>query len=544
MTKHLFIPLIVSLSAILFIRFIIVQWRRHLYRRQSGCQQPKRYPHRLPWLLDPWGRDLQCRRLEGFVQGRFNRLYQEQFLQCGPTFEERSPNGTQLCTIDEDNWRTVLSLKHEDYSKKETRSWSLLRFTGPGILSNEGTAWRQSRDLIKPLFMRAQLSDVARFKRHVDRLMEVLPRDGRTLDLTPWFAKLFLDSGTEFIFGQSFNCLTSDSGQAEEMLNAFRACRRSLGQKRFLYSNMIPFFRDTEFEKNVDIVHAFIDRQVERALSQGRGKETAVHDEKRMNNNSKNDNDNDNTDSKDNNGNSDGKNDDGRARERYVLLDEMAKLAPDPITLRHETLHVFMPSFLSISNIFSSLLFYLARRPDIWAALRREALGLGDEPLTFERIKSLHSFRNVFYEGLRVHGSSGRISRTAIRDTVIPRGGGPDGMGPVFVPKGRRVMLDMYSRLRDPRIWGDDVDVFRPSRFEGRSLGWDFVAFSAGPRICPAQQQSISQSIYLLVRLVQEFPVLENRDPCMEFIEAMSLVSECKNGVLVGLGVSSETEDV
>ncbi|KAG5981516.1 hypothetical protein E4U55_002871 [Claviceps digitariae] len=521
MTKHLLIPLILSLSAILLIRALIVQWRRHFHRRHFGCLPPPKYPHRLPWLLDPWGRDLQRRRLEGYTKGRYNRLFQEQFMQCGHTFEERSPNGTLLCTTDNENWRTILALKAEDYSKQETRSRSMLRFTGPGILSNEGVAWRRSRDLIKPLFVRAELSDVVRFKRHVDKLMEVLPRDGRTLDLMPWMAKLFLDNATEFIFGLSFNCLGGDSAQAEEMLTAFRACRKSLGKKRIVHSKL-PFFRDLEFEKNVEIVHAFVDRQVERALAQSRSKTSAGHDDKTLNN--------DDADA------------DDKTRERYVLLDELAKLAQDPIMLRHETLHVFMPSFLSISNIFSSVLFHLARRPDIWAQLRSEALALGDEPMTFERIKSLHSFRNVFFEGLRVHGSSGRLSRTAIRDTVIPRGGGPDGMSPVLVPKGRRVMLDMYSKLRDPRVWGDDADVFRPSRFEGLRLGWDFVAFSGGPRICPAQQQSITQSIYLLYRMVLEFPVLENRDPCLEFVEAMSLVSESRHGVLVGLGKPSETE--
>ncbi|KAG5913183.1 hypothetical protein E4U42_001388, partial [Claviceps africana] len=97
-----------------------------------------------------------------------------------------------------------------------------------------------------------------------------------------------------------------------------------------------------------------------------------------------------------------------------------------------------------------------------------------------------------------------------------------------------------YAKLHDPRVWGDDVDVFRPDRFRGRRLGWDFVAFSGGPRICPAQQQAITQCMYLLVRLVREFSSMENRDPSVEFVEAMSLVSESRNGVLVGLGEPPE----
>ncbi|KAG5912913.1 hypothetical protein E4U42_001708, partial [Claviceps africana] len=190
MANLLFVPLLLSLSAILLVRSLVIRWRRRLQRRRLGCEPPRKYPHRLPWILDPWGRDLQRRRLEGWTKGRYNRLYQEQFLACGPTFEERSPKGTLLCTVDDDNWRTVLAVRADDYSKEESRSHMIMRFTGPGILTNEGAAWRRSRDLIKPLFVRAELSDVVRFKRHVDRLLGVLPRDGRTVDLMPWMAKL------------------------------------------------------------------------------------------------------------------------------------------------------------------------------------------------------------------------------------------------------------------------------------------------------------------------------------------------------------------
>lgn len=499
------VPVFVSLASILVVRFILVRWRRGQKLRRLGCRAPRRYPHRLPWVLDPWGSDLKRRRLEGFAKGRYNRLFQEQFLECGPTFEERSPHGALLCTTDADNWRTILSLRAEDYNKEEVQEGPMLRFIGPGILTNEGAAWRRSRNLIKPLFVRAELNDVDRFERHVDRLLRVIPRDGQTVDLMPWMTKLFLDSGTEFIFGQSFDCLAGKSAQAEEMLAAFKECRRSLGKSRIL-GGRLPFFRDTEFEKNVEIVHAFVDRQVARALDRAR-------------------------DSNDAGALGD------RSRHHYVLLDELAKVAPDPAMLRFEMLHVFMPAFQSISNVFSSVLFHLARHPDVWADLRGQALALGDddEPVTFELLKSLHSFRNVIYEGLRIHGSSGRLSRTAIRDTVIPRGGGPDGMSPVLVPKGQRVMLELYAKLNDPAVWGDDAHEFRPSRFEGRRLNWDFVAFSGGPRICPAQQQAITQTIYLLVRLTREFEVLENRDPCLEYVEAVSLVSESKNGVQVAL---------
>ncbi|KAG5989561.1 hypothetical protein E4U52_005468 [Claviceps spartinae] len=91
----------------------------------------------------------------------------------------------------------------------------------------------------------------------------------------------FLDSGTEFIFGQSFDCLAGDSTQTDEILIALRACRRSLGKKRIMASSKLPFFRDTEFERNVNLVHSFVDAQVALALEQNRDAISSERGEKK-----------------------------------------------------------------------------------------------------------------------------------------------------------------------------------------------------------------------------------------------------------------------
>lgn len=275
--------------------------------------------------------------------------------------------------------------------------------------------------------------------------------------------------------------------------------------KRRHATSKLGLLFDTSFNENVNKVHAFVDRQVYRALSaadSGDASAERVVD---------------------------------KEGKRYVLLDEAAKQVRDPIELRYEMMNVFLPAFESISVVLANALFHMARNPCIWMDLRRQALALGDQPLTFELLKSLSSFRHVMLESLRLHGSSGRLQRTATRDTVLPRGGGPDGLDPVFVPKGSQVSLDLSSHLNDREVWGDDVHIFRPSRFEGRVTKWDFVPFSGGPRICPAQQQVITQSVYLLVRMVRHFEMIENRDPCLEHVEKLKIMIESRNGVQVAL---------
>lgn len=185
-----FLTVFLSIVTTWVVHLLFSRWQRLDKERRLGCKPPIKYPHRLPWLFDPWGRDLRKQRLQGLKTGRYNRVFQDQFLRCGHTFEERSPIGSLICTTDDDNWRSILSLNSEDYWKQEVKSWAFRRGFGSGIFTNDGIAWRHSRDMIKPLFVRAELNDVDRFKRHVDRLLAVIPRNGSTTDMMPWMSKL------------------------------------------------------------------------------------------------------------------------------------------------------------------------------------------------------------------------------------------------------------------------------------------------------------------------------------------------------------------
>lgn len=94
---------------------------------------------------------------------------------------------------------------------------------------------------------------------------------------------------------------------------------------------------------------------------------------------------------------------------------------------------------------------------------------------------------------------------------------------------------------RDKKIWGDDADMFRPERWENiEKPGWTYIPFSAGPRVCPGRQITLTESAYVLVRLMQKFKALENRDPVWEFVEQSRLTVESRNRVKVGL-IPAET---
>jgi cytochrome P450 len=133
-------------------------------------------------------------------------------------------------------------------------------------------------------------------------------------------------------------------------------------------------------------------------------------------------------------------------------------------------------------------------------------------------------------------------TRFANKDTALPRGGGQFGDAPVFVPKGTIVMYSVYAMHRRKDIFGPDADEFRPERWEhnnpGGALkpGWGFLPFNGGPRVCIGQQYALTEAGYTIVRMMQTFKEIENRDPA-PWTEHISVTLSSQNGAKVRLGL-------
>jgi hypothetical protein len=61
--------------------------------------------------------------------------------------------------------------------------------------------------MLRPNFHKTQVGDLPSFERHVSDLIMAIPRDGSTVDLQDLFFRLTMDSATEFLFGESTDCL-------------------------------------------------------------------------------------------------------------------------------------------------------------------------------------------------------------------------------------------------------------------------------------------------------------------------------------------------
>lgn len=355
-----------------------------------------------------------------------------------------------------------------------------------------------SRALLRPQFARTQISDLQVEENHVQHLFNRFERDkdGWTteMDLAPLFFNLTLDSATEFLFGTSvntqpmggkngaaFKASQEKKGETEDW-SSFGACfdRANVAMSiRFLLADMYFLHAPKSMKEDCAEVRRFADYYVDRALARDSEKE-----------------------------------DEGN----YVFLHELVKETRDPYVLRSQLLNILIAGRDTTAGLLGWAMLQLSRHPDTYAKLRASVLAdfgpYSEDPsaITFETLKANTCLQHVMNETLRLHPSVPNNFRRAVRDTTLPRGGGEDYKAPVFIREGQTVAYSTNVMHRRKDIWGEDAGEFRPDRWEGRKVGWEFLPFNGGPRICLGQQFALTEAGYVLVRLVQRYDKLENLD--------------------------------
>ena len=160
-------------------------------------------------------------------------------------------------------------------------------------------------------------------------------------------------------------------------------------------------------------------------------------------------------------------------------------------------------------------------------------MGIGPdapEP-TRNELKKMTYLNLIIKEVLRLYPSVPLNSRSALKTTTLPVGGGTDGKAPILVRKGEAVGYCVYAMHRRKDIYGSDAEEFRPERWEGDALkdvGYAYLPFNGGPRVCLGQDFAVMEASYAVVRILQCFPKLE--------------VSEEERGVgVVGVGEEKQS---
>ena len=216
-------------STLLFC-FSKARWyfKRLTIKHQHKCQPPPFTPSKDPLL----GLDSVYRMLRSVKENRRNLSLKEQLELYGYTFQSNLFGRTEVFTAEPQNLQAIFATNFENFGVEPMRPFVFEPLIGKGIMSTDGAYWAHSRAFLQPVFSKTQLADYSTLEIHVARLINLIPKDRSIIDLQPLFAKLALDSSSEFLFGESLGLLSATpTNGAQAFWDNYSYAQRGIGRR-------------------------------------------------------------------------------------------------------------------------------------------------------------------------------------------------------------------------------------------------------------------------------------------------------------------------
>lgn len=517
-----FYPKKMSLSTIVLgvILLVISLLGERYVRRWRYVQKAKRlHVKPLPLKQSVWKLANSRRNMS---DGRFLHRLEKTFDGMGMSCAFEIGSNRIVMTEDPEIAKTCLSTSFKDYDIGQRKD-ALSPLLKNGIFTQNGEPWKHSRAMIRPLFAKEQLSQLhvidARFEVLLDKVRDNVRLDQQPFDILPLLQCFTMDTITEYLFGESVNSLKdplipahSDRPvQPAEFSDSFSKHVVPFLSKRLSAGKLNWIVDGFTFRKHVNICHRFIDYYVERAIDNAKqGKQDP---------------------------------------DRFIFVQELAKETSDAVFIRQQATSVLFAGRGTTALLLSYSLYRLGINKDIFAKLKQvvlEEFGRDKANITYEALRRCTYLNYFINEVLRLNPIVPFNVKRAIKDTVLPRGGGEFGTEPCLLQKGDAVMVFTFGMLRSRALWGEDAREFKPDRWADGRRGWDYIPFGGGPRICVGQQFALTEGAYCLVRMMQEFkgvdivPDQENpHDPKVRFLIGASLF----DGARVTVEMEEEEEE-
>ncbi len=175
---------------------------------------------------------------------------------------------------------------------------------GDGIFTQEGQAWKTSRQILRPQFHHRQYEDLEVFEDSVKELLEAITREkteNDVIDLQPLFFRFTLDTTTAFLFGESVHSLKAPESAGEQTFgDAFNTAQEFIA-KRFRLLDLYWLIGGKTFRDACQKINDFADKIIDINLSR-----------------------------------------DAKANDRgkYVFLDSVAESTPDRAALRGQIVNI------------------------------------------------------------------------------------------------------------------------------------------------------------------------------------------------------------
>ncbi|MFD0680529.1 MULTISPECIES: bifunctional cytochrome P450/NADPH--P450 reductase [unclassified Paenibacillus] len=190
----------------------------------------------------------------------------------------------------------------------------------------------------------------------------------------------------------------------------------------------------------------------------------------------------------------------------------------DDENIRYQIITFLIAGHETTSGLLSFAIYYLLKNPEKLQKAYEEVDRVMTGPIpSYAQVRELRYVRMVLSEALRLWPTAPAFSLYAKEDTLLA--------GTYPMAKGEAVTVLIPQLHRDKTAWGEDVETFRPERFEDPSrIPHDaYKPFGNGQRACIGQQFALQEATLVLGMVLKQFELIDHTNYQLKVKEALTL---------------------
>ncbi len=206
-----------------------------------------------------------------------------------------------------------------------------------------------------------------------------------------------------------------------------------------------------------------------------------------------------------------------------VGIDKRSGESLDDLNIRYQLITFLIAGHETTSGLLSFSLYYLLKNPDALQKGRAEVDRiLGDDPRvapTYAQVNRLTYVQQILKEALRLWPTAPAFALHPYEATTLA--------GRYPITKDDVVVVLIPQLHRDPAIWGDDAEAFRPERFapevESQRPINAYKPFGNGQRACIGRQFALQEAALVLGMILQRFELIDQADYRLAIKQTLTL---------------------
>ena len=362
------------------------------------------------------------------------------------------------------------------------------RMIGDSILQVIGEEWKHQKAALSPAFkwdtIRSALPHLVEVANELSEIL-IQKANAGPVEIYPWIQKATLDAIGKGGFGFDFGAMREGSGKSAEIKNYENLTKelenpihffQKLDKMRFIGRHKILDEYFTKFEEFMANLIA--------TKREAKEKEGASWEPKNI-------------------------------LDYLLVCEETEQLTDLQIARNLNTF--FVAGHETTAGALANAIHFLAEHPEIQTRAREEVFSVcGNRAPTFEDIQKMEFGHNCIKETMRLRPPALGSVRFVDHDQQV---------GNLYLSKGSMTLVHIYMIHHDPTYWGDDVEEFKPDRFNHENSKnrhrFAYIPFSIGPRQCIGNNFATLKMRSFLAVLLQKFEFLPNpecKEPFGEYV--------------------------